>query len=117
MSASKSGAENAHRSIEDEAIELLATTVPNEPDQSLVSLELLDNAAVECAARSRLASELSAELESLHLKRQREGLTEPEAARCAELIRAYERSMLVRAQAAALLKKRGIDVSNLVALL
>ena len=112
----KKRAENAHRSMEDEAIELLATTVPSESDQSLLSLELLDNVAVERAARSRLPNELSAELESLHLKQQREGLTDAEAARCAELIGAYERSILVRAQAAALLKKRGVDVSNLVAL-
>jgi hypothetical protein len=37
-------------------------------------------------------------------------LTDLESARCAELVRAYEQSMLVRAHAAALLKRRGVDV-------
>ena len=111
----KKRADEAHRSVEDEAIELLAATVPAEAEQSFAALDLLDDAAVERAARSRLASELAAELESLHLKQQREGLTEAESARCSELVRAYERSMLMRAHAAALLKKRGVDVSPLVA--
>ena len=111
----KKRADDAQRSVEDEAVELLAATVSAEPDSALASLDLLDNEAVERAARSRLAVELASELETLHLKQQREGLTAAESGRCAELVRAYERAMLVRAQAAAVLKKRGVDVSHLVA--
>ncbi len=105
----KMRADEAHRSVEAEAAELLAATVPEKPNLQLAvdALELLDNKDLAQAARSRLATELSAELESLHFKQQREGLTEAESARCAELVHAYERSMLVRAQAAALLKERG----------
>jgi plasmid stability protein len=114
----KKRADDAHRTVEDEAIELLAANVPAW-DQFRVdiqqSLELLDTAAVERAAHSGLPVEFALELESLHFKQQREGLTDLESARCAELVRAYEQSMLVRAHAAALLKGRGVDVSNLVA--
>jgi hypothetical protein len=59
--------------------------------------------------------ELAAELETLHFRRQREDLQEVDSQRCAELLRAYERAMLVRAQAAALLKQRGIEVFGVVA--
>jgi len=51
----------------------------------------------------------------LHLKRQREGLTATEAAEAAGLTRQYERVMLVRARAAALLRERGHDVTSPVA--
>ena len=118
----KERAEASRRSVEDETIELLATTVPTsgqlsvELQQSLASLEYLDDADVERAARSRLPAELADELEHLHHKQQREGLTAPEDARREELIRAYEKSMLIRAQAAALLKRRGLNVSDLVAI-
>ena len=52
-------------------------------------------------------------LEKLHRKRQREGLTRDEGIALSELVRKYERAMLIRAQAAALLKRRGYDVSKL----
>jgi plasmid stability protein len=117
----KMRAERANRSVEDEMVELLAATVPP-PDEmpagrreAEASLELLDNQALERAAQSRLADELAAELEMLHFRQQRSGLSEADSERCAELLRAYERSMLIRAQAATLLKQRGIDVSGMVA--
>ena len=44
-----------------------------------------------------------------------EGLTETEAEETASLVRQYERAMLVRAQAVALLKQRGHDISGLLA--
>lgn len=113
----KKRADESNRSVEAEAVELLAATLDTDDElaQSVQALESLDNDGVERAARSQIATELSAELESLHFKKQREGLTEIESARCAELVDAYERSMLIRAHATALLKKRGIDVSHLVA--
>ena len=110
----KSRADEAHRSVEDEATELLKVNTPRNGattvsfDQSLASLELLDNVSVERAAKSHLASELATELESLHFKKQREGLSDQEAARSEYLVRAYEQAMLKRAYAAAVLKKRGI---------
>jgi hypothetical protein len=42
------------------------------------------------------------------------GLTEQQEREAAALIRQYERAMLIRAQAAALLKQRGHDVAGLL---
>jgi plasmid stability protein len=116
----KRRADQAHRTVEDELIEVVATAVsvtdelPADLAEAISSLALLDDEALWQAARSHLPSEAAAQLEVLHLKRQREGLTETEAQTLASLVHQYERAMLVRAQAAALLKQRGYDVSVLV---
>jgi uncharacterized protein YnzC (UPF0291/DUF896 family) len=75
---------------------------------------VLDDAELWRAARSRLAAEDAERFEELNAKRQREGLTSDEDRESAALVRRYERAMLVRAQAAALLKERGHDVSSLL---
>lgn len=106
----KRRADEARRSVEEEAVEMLVATDPagGSADfrQSLAALELLDTMDLERAARGQFSAELAAEIEALHFKERREGLTEAERSRCAELIGAFERSMLVRAHAAAILKKR-----------
>ncbi len=109
------------RSVADEALELLATAVqvaeglPDDLEQALAPLELLDDAELWRAARSSLLQEAARRLEELHHKQQREGLTTHEDEERAHLVRQYERAMLVRAQAAALLKERGHDISSLLA--
>lgn len=50
------------------------------------------------------------ELEALHRKQRDEGLSQEEDAARARLIQEYEQTMLIRAQAARLLKDRGHDV-------
>ena len=92
----------------------VADDLPADLSEAISPLSLLDDAALWRAARSRLASETAAQLEALHLKRQRDGLTATEEQILAGLVRQYERVMLVRAQAAALLKQRGQDVSELL---
>jgi hypothetical protein len=111
----KKCAEEAHRSIEEETVARLETSLPAPSDEPFKQLEMLDNAGLEAAARSHLLPALAEELESLHFKQQREGLTAAESARCAELVRAYEKAMLTRAHAAVLLKKRGVDIGHLIA--
>jgi len=116
----KRRAEQAHRSIEAELLEAVAMAVPAadelSPDlaEAISSLAHLDDEILQRAARSHFSAEKAAELEVLHLKRQDEGLTEDEARRAAELTRQYERAMLIRAQAMALLMQRGYDVSGLI---
>ncbi|MFO0968491.1 MAG: hypothetical protein U0793_34165 [Gemmataceae bacterium] len=115
----KRQADQASRSIEEETLELLASAVPCDPplkDSAEIrdSLQVLDDASLWKAARGRLAAEVSADLETLHHKRQREGLTPAEETTLAGLMRHYERHLLVRAQAAALLKARGHDVGEVV---
>ena len=117
----KQRADRSRRSVEAELLELVATAVPvagelpADLSEAISPLILLDDEALWRAARSRLAPEAAAEMERLHLKRQHEGLSEAEAQTLARLVRQYERAMLVRAQAAALLKQRGFDVSELIA--
>jgi len=111
-------AAQASRSIEDETLEVLAAAVPvmeklpADLAAALSSLALLDNDGLWQAARSHLARAAAVELEDLHHKRQREGITDAETQKMAHLVRQYEQAMLLRAQAVALLKQRGQDVSK-----
>jgi hypothetical protein len=116
----KRQADQARRSVEEETLEVLAAAVPagaalaGKLAETLESLQTLDDQALWNAARGRLAAEVSAGLEALHHKQQREALTDAEAQRLADLMRQYERHMLIRAQAAALLRQRGHAVAELI---
>jgi plasmid stability protein len=113
-------AQQTRRTVEDELVELVTSAVPLDeelpPDlaEAIASMGVLDDAELWRAARSRLAAEDAERFEELNAKRQREGLTSDEDRESAALVRRYERAMLVRAQAAALLKERGHDVSSLL---
>ena len=112
-------ANQAHRSVEDEVLELVVGAIPVEDElpaeliEALAPLPTLTDAALWRVARSRLSGDVSAELEELHFKRQREGVTAEEADRAANLAQQYDRTMLLRAEAALLLKQRGHDISEL----
>ena len=115
----KQRAEQTRRTVEAELLEAAAVgmraeeELPADLAQVVASLHFLDDAALWRAARSHLPSEAAAELEALHLKRQSAGLTSSEVQTLAGLMHQYERSMLVRAEAAFLLKQRGYDLSIL----
>lgn len=111
-------AEQAHRSVEDEVLDLVLSSLPGEPlpaDLAAAAdqLVLLSDDDLWRAARSHLAAEDSARMEDLHLKRQRVGLTTGEEAELAELTHAYEHAVLLRARATQLLAERGCDISSL----
>jgi plasmid stability protein len=114
-------AQQSNRTLEAELLEVLSTAVPAEESlpqplaEELARLDGMNEAALWQAARSRLSAEASAQLEVLHIKRQQEGLSETEARPLAELVQQYERSMLIRARASAILKLRGHDLSDLAA--
>jgi plasmid stability protein len=116
----KERAEQSQRTVEDETLNVLAAAVPvadelpADLEKAISPLAVLDDEALWQAARSRLAADAVAQLEELHRKKQREGLTEAEVQTLAALVRQYERALLVRAQAAALLHRRGHDVSGLL---
>lgn len=115
----KQRAAERRRSLEDETLDLLASAVPGDaplPDElaaAVSSLPLLDDTALWQAARSHLAEEAAEALAELHRKRQRAALTDTERETMDSLVREYERAMLVRAKAAALLHERGHDISEL----
>lgn len=116
----KQSAEAAQRSIEEELLELLTSalsdhTLPRDLAETVASLSSLDDAQLWRVARSQLTDDASRELETLHWKQQREGLGPDERQRAEELERLFDRIVLLRSQAAVLLKQRGHDVSPLVA--
>jgi plasmid stability protein len=117
----KQRAEQTHHSLEEEALGVLAAALPaddrlpNAIEGELASLAALDDEGLWQAARSRLTDDEVTRSEALHWKSQREGLSDTETQAAADLADTYERLMLVRAQAVALLKQRGYDVSSLLA--
>ncbi len=112
-------AAKAHRSVEDELVEVVTAALPEfdelpqETTAILAQLSFLDDSALWQAARTRLSPDQAEQLEQLNLKQQREGLTPGERQGRDRLLRHYEQTMLVRAQAAVLLQERGYDVSDL----
>ena len=111
----------AHRSLAAEVVQVLEAAVPSEDDHvpsewvdELARMNVLDNTALRRAARAGLAARDVRRLESLHFKLQAEGLTEAEEQEEQSLVRAYQRAMLLRGQALALLKQRGQDISPLL---
>ena len=116
----KRRAEQTQRTVEAELLEVVATAVPEtealsaELTTALADLALLDEEALQRAARSHLPEEAAARLEALHLQRQRTALSPAEIGELASLVRQYEHAMLVRAQAAALLRQRGHDTAGLL---
>lgn len=116
----QSRAERAQRSLEAELLEAVATVTSEEEPSSDVAtavaeLELLNDQELWQAARNRLSEEARVELEALNFKQQREGLTPPEKETLEQLVERYDRAVLLRAEAARLLKERGHDVSKLLA--
>lgn len=110
----------SQRSVQAEVLDALTTAVddgdalPDDLAHELARLSLLDDPALWRTARMRLPAGAVHELESLHAKRGQAGLSPAEADRLTELLHEYDRIMLVRAQAAALLRSRGHDVQDLL---
>jgi hypothetical protein len=111
----------AQRSVAAEVVELVAAAMSDDDDlppelkSELARMETLDDEALWRAAQPSFTVRQSRRLESLHFKLQDEGLTEAERAEEQALLRAADRSMLIRAQALALLKQRGRDIAPLIA--
>ncbi len=78
----------------------------------LAQMAYLNDAALWKAARATLSKEQRQQLETLHDKQQRVGLTPGEQAQEEALRKLYRETLLVRAQAVALLQQRGYDVSD-----
>lgn len=87
------------------------------PPELMKTLEALNGLADEelwRIAKAVMSPEASRELEAVHFKQRDEGLSPAEEATRVALIHDYERIMLMRAQAAKLLKDRGHDISGLL---
>jgi plasmid stability protein len=113
-------ASRTRRTVEAEIVDAVNTSLPEEPDElptdmadAIAALHLLTDEDLWRAGGTRLDPEKAAELEELHLKRQREGLSASETEALGALMREYARIMLVRSRSAALLKQRGHEVASL----
>lgn len=111
-------AEWTHRSVETELLDAVASAASGEVSPELMkTVEALNELADEELwrfARAAMPQEASQELEALHFKQRNKGLSPAEEATRVRLIHDYERIMLIRAQAAKLLKDRGHDISGLL---
>ncbi len=119
----KQRAAQTKRTVEDELLEVVNTALPSTGNQNDIPPELAaelaamvywSDKALWKAGRDHFPVKSSAKLEALHYKRQDKGLTETEIEQKDELLRQYNRYMLVRAEAAFLLKQRGHNVSVLL---
>lgn len=79
---------------------------------ALAQMAYYNDAVLWQLAKATMSPDQSARLEALHHKQQREGLTEDEDAEECALSNLYRETILVRAQAAVLLKQRGYDISD-----
>jgi hypothetical protein len=112
-------AEKAQRPVNEvlvEAVTAVAPVIGIAPENlrtALAQMAYLNDAALWQAARATMTAEQRERLAVLHDKQQREGLTAEEQAEEQTLLALYRETLLVRAQAAVLLKQRGYDVSDL----
>lgn len=113
-------AEHKRRSLEAEILETVeaagpkAQALPTTLAQAVAELPGLDDDALWQVARDHLPRQAAEELEGLNFKQQREGLNGVEEEALDRLTTAYERFLLLRAEAASLLRRRGHDVSELI---
>lgn len=114
----KQEAARTRRTIEEEVLEVVALAMPGQaelPDELAMAVEqlhFLDDEALVRAARRHLHRQAARRLEALHLQRQREGLDQAESQEAEQLVRQYERAMLIRAHAVLLLKERGHNIAS-----
>jgi hypothetical protein len=98
-----------------EAVAAVAPVIGTGPENlrtALAQMAYLNDAALWQAGRATMTAEQRERLEALHDKQQREGLTPDEQVEEQALLSLYRETLLVRAQAAVLLKQRGYDVSD-----
>ena len=111
-------AEKVDRPITDLLVEAVIAAAPtfesstSMPRTALAQMSYLNNAVLWQAARATMSEPQRDRMEELHTKQQREGLTALESEEEQALLRLYRETILVRAQAALLLKQRGYDVSD-----
>lgn len=112
-------AETIRRPVDEVLVEALLAVAPaldtssESLQSSLAQMAYLNDAALWQAARATMTVEQRTRLEDLHHKQQRKELTKVEEDEEKALLTLYRETILVRAQAAVLLKQRGYDVSDL----
>lgn len=91
----------------------LSDELPRDLEDAISRLALLADTDLLQAAESRMPEPLAARLADLNWKRQATGLDDQEAEEASHLLRLYERTLLVRASAARVLRDRGCSLPAL----
>ncbi len=113
-------AQEARQSLEAEILDVVTSAIrpidelPPDLREAIEPLRGLDDEALLRAAMDRFPVEAAERFTELNHKQQRESLTDEEIRALEGLRHGYERVMVVRAEAASLLKQRGHDVSKLI---
>lgn len=106
-------AEKAQRPVDEVLIEAVTAVAPVMDTASeklraaLAQMAYLNDAALWQAARATMSPDQRERLEALHHQQQRQGLTVEERTEEQALLALYRETLLIRAQAAVLLKQRG----------
>jgi plasmid stability protein len=113
-------AQRHHRRLEDEAAMTLTAAVstnglPDNLEAAIGALATFDNESLQRVSQSQPTVEDGVLLDALVDQRRRQGLSSDEEALLAQLVNRYDRVMVLRAEAVALLKGRGVDVQERVA--
>lgn len=111
-------AEKTHRPFNEVLIEAVSAVapvmeMPPSPFRTaLAQMAYLNDAALWQAARATMTVAQRERMEDLHERQQRAKLSLKEQEEAQALVALYRETILVRAQAAVLLKQRGYDVSD-----
>jgi hypothetical protein len=115
----RQAAAKAQRPLDEVLVEAVTAVAPVMDSASeqlrtgLAQMAYLNDAALWQAARATISPEQRERLEMLHHRQQQQqGLTDTEKAEEQALLTLYRETVLIRAQAAVLLKGRGYDVSD-----
>jgi len=115
----KARAQQMQRSVEDELVAVVAAALPTIDElptditDELAQLTFLTDEELWQAARTTLNQEQSERMQALISKKQRDNLSPQEEEEAQQLAHYSDKVMLIRAQAAVLLKERGHDISTL----
>jgi predicted transcriptional regulator len=113
-------ARRLNRSVRAEILDAIAGVIQDETgltpeiEAELAAMADANDEQLWSFGRTRLPDEVIEEIEDLRMKSSAGGLTREEEDRLAGLVLETDRVMLVRAEAAALLKQRGHDVQVLL---
>src|SRR5919199_6890618 len=111
-------AEHAKWPVNDLLVEAVVAAAPagealaGDMRSALAQMAYLNDAALWQAARATMPVMQRERLESLHIQQQRGPLTAEEAAEEQVLLKLYRDTIVVRAQAAMLLKQRGYNIAD-----
>jgi hypothetical protein len=114
----RQAAKKKHRSVDELMVEAIAAAISpaslsaSQLRSDLAQMAYLNDAALWQAARATLSPSQRERMEILHHKKQREELNVEEQAESDSLEALYLDTLLVRAQAAVLLKQRNYDISD-----